>query len=139
MRTVGLVYVVAFVVVLAAVRLQAGTEAPPAVAPPDPSALAPVAESLPSTATEPIRADDAVGTVLAEAAQSEDPTRQTVAPPVPSKKKLPAPEPQSLPRAHPHSHAWLFLPPWIYPVATGTREALNKTGVVSWYETTGEL
>ena len=40
-RTVGLVYVVAFVVVLVAVRLQAGTEAPPAVAPPDPSALAP--------------------------------------------------------------------------------------------------
>ena len=86
MRTVGLVYVVAFVVVLAAVRLQPGTEAPPAVSPPDPSALAPVAESLPSTATEPIRADDAVGTVLAEAAQSEDPTRQTVAPPVPSRR-----------------------------------------------------
>ena len=86
MRTVGLVYVVAFVVVLAAVRLQAGTEAPPAVAPPDPSAMAPVAESLPSTATEPIRANEAVGTVPAEAAQSEDPTRQTVAPPVPSRR-----------------------------------------------------
>ena len=92
-RTVGLVYVVAFVVVLAAVRLQAGTEAPPAVAPPDPSAMAPVAESLPSTATEPIRANEAVGTVPAEAAQSEDPTRQTVAPPVPSRRKLPAAEP----------------------------------------------
>jgi N-acetylmuramoyl-L-alanine amidase len=86
LRTIGLVYVVAFVVVLAAVRLQAGTEAPPAVASPDPSAMAPVAESLPLTATEPIRADEAVGTVPAEAAQFEDPTRQTVAPPVPSRR-----------------------------------------------------
>ena len=86
MRTVRLVYVVAFVVVLAAVRLQAGTEAPTAVAPPDLSAVAPVAESLPSTATEPIRADEAVGTASAEAAQSEDPTRQTVAPPAPSRR-----------------------------------------------------
>jgi len=85
-RTVGLVYVVAFVVVLSVVRLQAGTEAPPVVASPDPSAMAPVAESLPSTATEPIRADEAVGTVSAEAAQSEDSTRQTVAPPVPSRR-----------------------------------------------------
>ena len=25
------------------------------------------------------------------------------------------------------------------PVTTPTRETLNKTGVVSWYETTGEL
>ena len=36
MRLVGLAYVGAFVAVLAAFRLQAGTEAPPAVAPPDP-------------------------------------------------------------------------------------------------------
>jgi N-acetylmuramoyl-L-alanine amidase len=86
LRTIGLVYVVAFVVVLAAVRLQAGTEAPPAVASPDPSTMAPVAESLPSTATEPIRADEAVETVPAEAAQFEDPTRQTVSPPVPSRR-----------------------------------------------------
>ena len=29
--------------------------------------------------------------------------------------------------------------PVMRPVARTTREALNKTGVVSWYETTGEL
>ena len=86
MRLVSLAYVGAFVVMLAAFRLQAGTEAPPVVAPPYPPAIAPVAEPLSQTPTEPIRADKAVGTLIAEAAQSENPTRQTVAPPVPSRR-----------------------------------------------------
>ena len=86
MRLVSLAYVGAFVVMLAAFRLQAGIEAPLVVAPPDPPAIAPVAEPLSQTPTEPIRADEAVGTLIGEAAQSEDPTRQTVAPPVPSRR-----------------------------------------------------
>ncbi len=59
MRLVGVAYVGAFVALLAAFRLQAGTEAPPAVAPPVPSAPTPMAEQLPATATEPDQADEA--------------------------------------------------------------------------------
>ena len=46
MRLVGLAYVGVFVMVLAAFRLQAGTEDPHEVAPPYPSASAPVAPML---------------------------------------------------------------------------------------------
>ncbi len=82
MRLVGLAYVGAVVAVLAAFRLQAGTEAAPAIHPP--VAVAPVVmvEPLPTTPTEADRTDEAVETVIAEAAQSVEPTRPTVAPPV---------------------------------------------------------
>ena len=86
MRLVGIVYGGALVTALVAFRLQAGTEAPPAVAPPDPFAPALVAEQLPATATEPIRADEPRGTEPAEAAQSQERTRETVAPPVPARR-----------------------------------------------------
>ena len=82
MRLVRLACVGASVAVLAAFLLPATIEAPPAVAPPLPFAPALVAEPLPPTATEPYRAGGPVGTVLTEAAQSEESTRATVAPPV---------------------------------------------------------
>jgi len=79
-RLVGLAYVGAVIAVLAAFRLQAGTEAEPAIPPPVPPAV--VVEPLPVAPTEANRTDEAAETVIAEAAQSEEPTRATVAPPV---------------------------------------------------------
>ncbi len=81
-RLVSLAYVGAVVAVLAAFRLQAGTEAGPAIPPPLPVAPALVVEPPPVTPTEANRTDEAAETVIAEAAQSEEPTRATVAPPV---------------------------------------------------------
>jgi len=46
-----------------------------------------MAEQLPATATEPDQADEAVGTVLAEAAQSQEPTQERVAPPAPDTRR----------------------------------------------------
>ena len=86
-RLVGVAYVGAFVAVLAVFRLQAVTEAPPAVAPPYPSATAPVVEPLAQTATEPIRADEAVGTEPVESAQAQERTRERVAPPAPDRRR----------------------------------------------------
>jgi len=81
-RLVGLAYVGAVVAVLAAFRLQAGTEAPPTIPPPLSVAPTLVVEPLPATPTEANRTDETVETVIAEAAQSVEPTRPTVAPPV---------------------------------------------------------
>ena len=86
MRLVGFAYVGAFVAVLAAFRLQAGTEAPPAVAPSVPLASALVAEPQPAIATEPIMADQAGGTGPVESAQSQERAPETVAPPVPTRR-----------------------------------------------------
>ena len=82
MRFVGLAYIGAVVAVLAAFRLQAGPEAAPAIHPPVAVAPALVVEPPSVTPTEANRTDEAAETVIAEAAQSEEPTRATVAPPV---------------------------------------------------------
>jgi N-acetylmuramoyl-L-alanine amidase len=79
-RLVGLACVASFVAVLAAFRVQAGTEAPPAVVPPVQVAQVAVAEPPSATALAPVP-DEPAETVLSEAAQSEGPTRETVAPP----------------------------------------------------------
>ena len=93
MRLVGLTYMGAFVAMLAAFHLQAGTEAPSSVAALYPSSTAPVAEPRPQTATEPLGADDPLGTEPAESTQSQESTRQsqestreTVAPPAPTRR-----------------------------------------------------
>ncbi len=101
MRLVALTYMGAFVALLAAFRLQAGSEAPPAVAPLYPSATARIAEPLSSTATEPLQADEPAGTELVESTQSleetrqsqegarqpQESTRETVAPPPPDRRR----------------------------------------------------
>ena len=87
MRLVGVAYMGAVVAVLTAFHLQAGTEAPPAVAPPHPSATAPVAEPLAQATTEPIRADETVGTEPVESAQAQKRTRETVAPPASDRRR----------------------------------------------------
>ncbi len=85
MKLVGLACMGTVVAVLAAFGVQAGTETPPAV--PVPVASAVVVEPLPEAPAEADRADESVGTVLSEsaqsseAAQSEEPARVTVAPP----------------------------------------------------------
>ena len=81
MRLVGLACIGTVVAVLAAFRVQAGTETPPAVSPPVPVASAVVVEPLPETPAEADRADESVGTVRSESAQAEEPARATVAPP----------------------------------------------------------
>ena len=90
MRLVGLAYVGALVVLVAvaAFRLQAGTEDPSAVAPPDPSAPALVAGLLPTPAKGPIRADEQGGTEPAEAAESQERMRETVPPPAPRRRSF---------------------------------------------------
>mgnify|MGYP002027960629 CR=1 FL=1 len=85
-RLVGFAYVGGFVAVLATFRLQAGTEAPAAVAPSVPLASALVAEPQPVTAMEPIRADQAGVTGPVESAQSQERALETVAPPVPTRR-----------------------------------------------------
>ena len=98
-RLAGLVYMGIFVIGLAAFRLQAGTEAPPAatppvaprtvapgVAPPDVSAPAQIAELLPETAAEPIITTAAVMTQPSEAAPSQERSRERVAPQVPPRR-----------------------------------------------------
>ena len=77
MRLVALTYMGAFVALLAAFRLQAVSEAPPAVAPLYPSATARVAEPPSSTVTEPLQADEPAGTELVESTQSQEETRQS--------------------------------------------------------------
>ena len=88
MRLVGVAYMGALVVALAAFRLQAGTGAPPAGAVPDPSAPALVAEPPPAPATGPIHADKPEATEPAEAAEPPEPKRETVAPPVPRRRNF---------------------------------------------------
>ena len=90
MRLVGLAYVGALVVLVAvaAFRLQAGTEDPSALAPPDPSAPALVAGLLPTPAKGPIRADEQGGTEPAEAAESQERMRETVPPPAPRRRSF---------------------------------------------------
>ena len=88
MRLVGVAYVCAFVAVLAAFRLQAATEAPPTVAPPYASATATVAEPLPRTATEPIRADEPSKTAPAETTRSRQGTQEVVTPPVQNRRRF---------------------------------------------------
>ncbi|MCH7858012.1 MAG: N-acetylmuramoyl-L-alanine amidase [Gemmatimonadetes bacterium] len=83
MRLVGLVSIGAVVAMLVVFGVQAGTDAPAAIAPTVPVASAEVAEPLPATPTEADRADEVAETVIAEAAQFEEPTRVTVAPPAP--------------------------------------------------------
>ena len=91
MRLVGLHCVGAFIVVLALTRLQAATEAPLAVAPPDLAAQSLVAKPPPETpTTEPIRVDELGETGPAEAAHFQERVQerasQTVAPPVPPRR-----------------------------------------------------
>ena len=88
MRLVGLAYMGVLVVALAAFRLQAGTEAPPAAALPDPFAPALVVELLPPSASGPIRADEPGGTEPAEAAQLQERTQEVVAPQVPRRRSF---------------------------------------------------
>ena len=68
MRFLGLAYVGVLVTALAAFRMHAGTEAPPAVAPPESFASVLVAEPMPMTATEPIWIDEPVRPEPGEAA-----------------------------------------------------------------------
>ncbi len=88
MRLVGLAYVGALVVAVAAFRLQTGTGSPPAGALPDPSAPALVVELLPAPATGAIRAGEPVGTESADAAQPQEHRRETVAPPIPRRRNF---------------------------------------------------
>ncbi len=88
MRLVGLAYMGAIVVALAAFRLQAGTGPSPAGALPDPSAPALVVELLPAPATGAIRADEPVGTKSPDAAQPQERRRETVAPPTPRRRNF---------------------------------------------------
>ncbi len=85
-RLVALVSIGTVVVVLAAFRVQAGTEAPATVAPPVSTAPTLGAGPPPATPTEAYRSDEALGTVTAQAAQSVEPTRATVAPQVPPRR-----------------------------------------------------
>ena len=87
MRLVGLAYVGTLLVAVAAFPLPAGTGDLPALVPPDPSAPARVAELLPASAMGP-RADEPGGTEPAEAVESQEGTRETVAPPVPRRRNF---------------------------------------------------
>ena len=87
MRLVGLAYVGALVVAVAVFRLPAGTGDPPALVPPDPSAPARVVELLPASVMGP-GADEPGGTEPAEAVESQEGTRETVAPPVPRRRNF---------------------------------------------------
>ena len=87
MRLVGLAYVGALVVAVAAFRLPAGTGDSPALVPPDPSAPARVVELLPASVMGP-GADEPGGTESAEAVESQEGTRETVAPPVPRRRNF---------------------------------------------------
>ncbi len=78
MRLIGLAYLCVLVVALAALRLQDGTEAPPALVPSPPLAAA----VLPEPAPESNRVDLAAETVPTAAAGAEQPSRETVTPPV---------------------------------------------------------
>ena len=85
-RLAGLAYMGVLVVALAAFRLQARTETPPAGALPDPSEPALVVDLLPAPTTGPIRADEPGGTEPAEAAQLQERTQEVVAPQVPRRR-----------------------------------------------------
>ena len=87
MRLVGLAYLCAFVVALAAFRLQDATEAPPArvLAAPLAAALRP--EPIAERPTEPIRANLPGERVPTEEARSGEPARATVTPPAPRRRR----------------------------------------------------
>ena len=83
----GLAYVGALVAVLAAFRMHAGTEAPPALSAPNPFVSAQILTPPPVTAAEPIRVDEPIGTEPAEAAQPQDGTLETISPPPPERRR----------------------------------------------------
>ena len=87
MRLLGLAYVGVLVAAFAAFRMHAGTEAPPAVAHPDPLASVLVAEPPPATVTEPMLVDEPVGTEPALELQPPEGTPETVTPPAPPRRR----------------------------------------------------
>ena len=86
MRLLALAYVGVLVTALAAFRMHAGPEAPPAVAPPEPFASILVAKPMPVTTTEPIRIDEPVRPEPGETAQPREDTPETVASPLPRRR-----------------------------------------------------
>ncbi len=92
MRLVGLAYLCVLVVLLAAFRLQDAAEAPPTLAPSVPLAAALLAEPILEPTAEPIRAELPGGTAPTEAARSEEPASETIAPPV--RETVTQPEPR---------------------------------------------